>query len=229
MSSKRKSSRKDERRGARRTGVKQSREVIDLIVEGATEKAYLQALLDYRYRDVFAPQWHSSGSGSRTSLKDLLNKARREERNGCCQGTIWVVCDVDENEVHRDLLMKWRTENAGHRSALQGASIESWFLQHLDKPSRPMNAGEALRLVREQWSMYKKGAEIQEWLIERTDKACQREQKFLGIERNDGVWPLERSSQIPLLIAYLDERVRARGGRPEIREEGETSSGSRSV
>lgn len=217
MGGKRKSSRKDERRGARRTGVKQSREVIDLIVEGLTEKAYLQALLDYRYRDVFAPQWHSSGSGSRTSLKDLLNKAWREERKGCCQGTIWVVCDVDENEVHRDLLKKWRTENTDHRSALQGASIESWFLQHLDKPSRPMSAGEALRLVREQWNRYKKGAEIQEWLIERTDKACRRERQFLGDERNDGVWPVERSSQMPLLITYLDERARARGGRPETR------------
>ncbi len=83
-----------------------------------------------------------------------------------------------------------------------------------------MSAREALRLVREQWSRYKKGTEIQEWLIERTDKACWREWQFVGDERNDGVWPVERSSQMPLLIAYLDERVRARGGRPETREEG---------
>jgi len=83
-----------------------------------------------------------------------------------------------------------------------------------------MSAGEALRLVREQWNRYKKGVEIQEWLIERTDKACQLERQFLGDERNDGVWPVERSSQMPLLIAYLDERARARGGRPETREKG---------
>lgn len=210
MGGKRKSSRKekDERRGTRRTGVKQPRELIDLIVEGATEKAYLQALLDYRYRDVFAPQWHGSGSGSHTSLKNLLNRAQCEEREGRCRGTIWVVCDVDDNETHRELLMKWRAADSDHRSALQGVSIEGWFLQHLDKPSRPTSSGEALRLVKRQWGGYKKGGEVQKWLIERTDEACRRERQFLGGARNDDVWPVDRSSQMPLLITYLDERAR---------------------
>lgn len=209
MGKRRKSARRDERRGARRTGGKQPREVLDLIVEGATEKAYLQALLDYRYPGVFAPQWHRSGLGSRTSLKDLLDKARREEREGRCQDVIWVVCDVDKNEVHRNLLEKWREVDAAHRSALQAVSIEGWFLQHLDTPARPTSSGEALRLVSNQWTGYKKGHTIPEWLIAQTDRACDRERSFLGRQRNDRVWPADRSSQIPLLIDYLDERALA--------------------
>lgn len=218
MGKRRKTSPKDQWRGARATGVRQPREVIDLIVEGATEKSYLQALLDYRYPRVFAPRWHHSGSGSRTSLKDLLDKARRAEPEGRPKITIWVVCDVDENEVHRKLLEKWR-EADHHRSALQAVSIEGWLLQHLDKPSRPTSRGEALRLVKEQWSAYKKGEEIPKWLIRRTEDACRQELQFLGDERNDDVWPVERSSQLPLLIAYLDERARARGWVPRDSEE----------
>lgn len=157
---------------------------------------------------MFAPQWHGSGSGSHTSLKNLLNRAQCEEREGRCRGTIWVVCDVDDNETHRELLMKWRAADSDHRSALQGVSIEGWFLQHLDKPSRPTSSGEALRLVKRQWGGYKKGGEVQKWLIERTDEACRRERQFLGGARNDDVWPVDRSSQMPLLITYLDERAR---------------------
>ncbi len=191
--------------------MRQSRETIDLIVEGATEKAYLQALLDHRYPDVFAPQWHRSGSGSRTSLKGLLDKARLAEEGGHRQRVIWVVCDVDENEAHRERLEKWREGDTAHRSALQAVSIEGWILQHLDKPSRPTSSGEAFSLVCKQWERYEKGKMIPEWLIENTDNACRRESVFLNGERNDGVWPMDRSSQLPLLIAYLDERAQARG------------------
>ncbi|WP_159813743.1 RloB domain-containing protein [Actinomyces sp. zg328] len=215
MAKKRKTSWKDVGRGSRRTGVRQPREVIDLIVEGATEKAYLQALLDHRYPGVFAPQWHRSGSAaSRTSLKGLLDKARRAEREGRCQGVIWVVCDVDKNEVHRELLEKWRKDSPAHRSALQAVSIEGWILQHLTKPSRPTSSGEALSLVSKQWEDYAKGRMIPAWLIEQTDEACRRESVFLDGARNDGVWPMDRSSQLPLLIAYLDEQARVRRQNP---------------
>lgn len=70
------------------------------------------------------------------------------------------------------------------------------------------------RNVRAQWDGHEKGKTIPAWLIARADDACRQESLFLNGKRNDGVWPVDRSSQLPLLIAYLDARARARGQKP---------------
>ena len=128
-----------------------------------------------------------------------------------CRSAIWIICDVDQNEPHREALECWRREGDRHRSALQSAALEGWLLQHVDKPGRPFTAAEAVSLLGDQWPRYAKGCDIPKWLIECTDEACRREKQFLGRRDNSGAWPVERSSQMPALIGYLDERARRRG------------------
>jgi len=140
--------------------------------------------------------------------------ARNHEKamgGAACRAVIWIICDVDQNEVHREALERWRREGDRHRSALQSAALEGWLIQHFDTPRRPSTAAEAIKLLSVEWSRYAKGCDIPKWLIQRTDEACRREEQLLGRRDNSGAWPVERSSQMPALIGYLDERARQRG------------------
>lgn len=149
----------------------------------------------------------ASGEGT---LINLLEAARKHEKTmggAARQTVIWIICDVDQNEVHREALERWRREGDRHRSALQSAALEGWLLRHFDTPRRPSTAAEAIELLSVEWPRYAKGCDIPKWLIESTNEARHREEQLLGRRDNSGAWPVERSSQMPALIDYLDERV----------------------
>ena len=147
-------------------------------------------------------------------LINLLEAARKHEKTmggAARQTVIWIICDVDQNEVHREALERWRREGDRHRSALQSAALEGWLLRHFDTPRRPSTAAEAIKLLSVEWSRYAKGCDIPKWLIECTNEARHREKQLLKGQDNSGAWPVDRSSQMPALIDYLDERARRRG------------------
>ena len=181
--------------------------------EGQTEELYVRALLQYRYEGMFAPQPlgpRSRRPGRETSLVNLIEHARRAEKQWKRSErgqTIWIVCDADANAPHREALKRWLKDES-HRCAMQAVSIEAWLLKHCDGATRPLTAGEAFSRLQKQWPEYVKGRDIPKWMIERTDEACKRERDFLAGKNGSGVWPVERSSQLPALIAYLDERKR---------------------
>ena len=97
------------------------------------------------------------------------------------------------------------------RSVLQAAGIEGWIIQHLDKPERCASVSEAERVLKRRWDGYTKGCGFPKWLIGRTAQTCDCEQQFLDGRDNSGVWPVDRSSQIPALVEYLDERAAREG------------------
>ncbi|WP_247595400.1 RloB domain-containing protein [Actinomyces procaprae] len=201
------------RRRQIRPGSVPPKEPLFFCAEGQTEERYVRALVQYRYGGLFVPQPlgpRSRRPGRETSLKNLIDHARNEEtgwRRSERGKTIWIVCDADANELHRDALERWLDEE-NHRCAMQAVSIEAWLLQHFADATRPLTAGEAFSRLQKQWPEYVKGRDIPKWLIERTDEACKRERDFLRGVANAGAWPVERSSQLPALIAYLDERKR---------------------
>lgn len=217
MTSKRGARRSYRDRGRRAVGTRRIREEVHLCVEGSSEEQYLRALLDHRYPGHFIPKFvglRGRKRGRKTSLINLLEMARNHEKTmggAACRAVIWIICDVDQNEVHREALECWRREVDRHRSALQSAAFEGWLLQHFDKPRRPSTAAEAIELLSVEWPRYDKGCDIPKWLIQRTDEARRREEQLLGRRDNSGAWPVERSSQMPALIGYLDERARRRG------------------
>lgn len=217
MTSKRWARRSYRDRGRRAVGTRLIREEVHLCVEGASEEKYLRALLDHRYPKHFTPKFvgrRGRKRGRKTSLINLLKMARKHEKTmggAACRSVIWIICDVDQNEPHREALECWRREGDRHRSALQSAALEGWLLQHVDKPRRPSTAAEAVSLLGDQWPRYDKGCDIPKWLIECTDEARHREKQFLGGRDNSGAWPVDGSSQMPALIDYLDEQARRRG------------------
>ena len=190
-----------------------------MCAEGATEEAYVRALLEYRYPGLFAPQFLGNGGrrpGRKTALVNLLKVAREAEKTVTwAKGCIWILCDADENQVHQAQLERWVADNPDrHRAAIQSVSIEAWFLQHGDTPGRPATNKEAVRQLTQWWKGYVKGCEIPKWLIDKTDDALQREADFLWrAGSGQDLWPVDRSSQMPRFIAYLDERATLLGQR----------------
>ena len=57
---------------------KQVKSLVLFAVEGATEKEYLKALNQHRYRGAFALDFCGSGSSSESSLKNLLVNVKRK-------------------------------------------------------------------------------------------------------------------------------------------------------
>ena len=95
-----------------RSHSKQVKPLVLLAVEGATEKEYLKALNQHRYRGAFAFDFCRSGDES--SLKNLLVNVKRKavELGSESVSGAWIVCDVDENRPHAKNLQKWLTEQS---------------------------------------------------------------------------------------------------------------------
>ena len=89
-----------------RSHSKQVKPLVLLAVEGATEKKYLKALNQHRYRGAFA--FDFCGSGDESSLKNLLVNVKRKaaELGPESVSGAWIVCDVDDNAP---IFMIWRT------------------------------------------------------------------------------------------------------------------------
>lgn len=198
---------------SRVTQFRKLRELIYICAEGATEEAYIKALFEYRYPELFAPKFlgrTGNRQSRKTSLVNLIDAARLEEKSWGRQrkssGCIWIVCDVDQNSTHRGELERWIAINPEqHRIAMQSVSIEAWFLQHFENPKRPTESKEALKALRAEWRQYQKGCEIPKWLIDCTDNALKFESMFAKDRGND-LFPAVGVSQMPDLIVYLDAR-----------------------
>lgn len=189
-------------RRSSQTGFQKPREKFYACAEGKTEQAYIRALLDYRHPRSFTPEFIKSKS----SLSNLIDDARRAAKHAAKNSCIWIICDVDENETHKDKLELWLSESPTlHRIAMQSPAIEGWFLQHCDKPSRPSTSQAALDQLIAQWPEYVKGKEIPKWLIQNTDIAKKRETDYLRGRVSNEPFPAPGSSQMPDLIDYLDE------------------------
>ncbi|QPK81963.1 RloB domain-containing protein [Schaalia sp. ZJ405] len=206
----------DRSRG-RRNQSRTPREIVYICAEGKTEEQYIRALCEYRYPRLFAPHFltrRGSQSARKTSLLNHLQEAKRIERQWTRYDrgqSIWIICDVDQNEVHCEDLIQWvKSDPEHHRVAIQSCSIEAWFVQHFDSTCRPGSNEEAFDALQKRWPKYTKGCEIPAWLIEQTDFAVTNENHYLATRRGErqGVWPVERSSQMPEFISYLDSRAK---------------------
>ena len=178
-------------------------------VEGASEEAYLRAILNYRYDDAFAfVFWRSRGSKS--SLRSLIEHVRRRLRDGEDPGDgVWIVCDTDQNSIHSALLEKWLDDDEElHHAALTDPCLEFWLI--LRYAQAPVSAGarQAEKELRGHMPGYRKGRPLPADLISRVDDAVRRERRRTGGADRAGAWPRERSSQMPALIIWLD-RLRA--------------------
>ena len=153
-----------------RSHSKQVKPLVLLAVEGATEKKYLKALNQHRYRGAFA--FDFCGSGDESSLKNLLVNVKRKaaELGPESVSGAWIVCDVDENRPHAKNLQKWLTEPSRlpRGVVLSNPCIEAWFVYHCANTCASRTAVSACKELENKWKQgtYAKGMSIPEWLIE---------------------------------------------------------------
>lgn len=193
---------------------KQVKPLVLFAVEGATEKEYLKALNQHRYRGAFALDF--CGSRPESSLKNLLVNVKRKAADLGFESIsgAWIVCDVDENKPHVENLQKWLTEQSRlpRGVVLSNPCIEVWFVYHCANTCSSRTAGSALKELQNKWKQgtYAKGMVIPEWLIDQTDEACIRVQRRrASFAQGVTAWDEAPWSDMPELIAWLD-RLRQR-------------------
>lgn len=155
---------------------KAPRPVVILAVEGATEREYLKALNQWRYRGAFA--FDFCRNRDKSSLKNLIVSIKRKAddvgRDGAAGA--WIVCDVDQNIAHAKGLQEWLGERSTlpRGVVLSNPCIETWFVYHCANTCSSQTAGSALKELQNKWKQgtYAKGMSIPEWLIDHTDEAC---------------------------------------------------------
>lgn len=191
---------------------KQVKSLVLFAVEGATEKEYLKALNQHRYRGAFALDFCGSGSSSESSLKNLLVNVKRKASDLGSDNVsgAWIVCDVDENQPHAENLEKWLTEQSrlSRGVVLSNPCIEAWFVYHCANTCSSRTAGSALKELQNKWKQgtYAKGMVIPEWLIDHTDEACLRVQRRrASFAQGVTAWDEAPWSDMPELIAWLDQ------------------------
>ena len=197
-----------------RSHSKQVKPLVLLAVEGATEKKYLKALNQHRYRGAFA--FDFCGSGDESSLKNLLVNVKRKaaELGPESVSGAWIVCDVDENRPHAKNLQKWLTEQSRlpRGVVLSNPCIEAWFVYHCANTCSSRTAVSACKELENKWKQgtYSKGMSIPEWLIDQTDDACSRvKHRRTSFAKGVTAWDAAPWSDMPELIAWLD-RLRPR-------------------
>ena len=191
---------------------KQLKPLVLLAVEGATEKEYLKALNQHRYRGAFALDFCGSGSSSESSLKNLLVNVKRKASdlgsdNVSCA---WIICDVDKNQPHAENLEKWLTEQSRlpRGVVLSNPCVEAWFVYHCANTCSSRDAASARKELENKWKQgtYVKGMSIPKWLIEHTDEACSRVQRRrLSFAEGATAWDAAPWTDMPELIAWLDQ------------------------
>lgn len=176
-------------------------------VEGQSEESYINALMRFRYNSEIAFDFLPEPG---TSLKNLLEACRRAAKNPVYQDSAdyWIVCDVDRNRDHVRELERW-LEGERNRIALSNPCLEYWLLLHFTSSPKCSNPKAALGKLSQHWPEYKKGLQpfkrFKE-IVGKTEDAVRCEtarQKSMGREPNS--WPDSPGSQMPALIAWLDE------------------------
>ena len=124
---------------------KQVKSLVLFAVEGATEKEYLKALNQHRYRGAFALDFCGSGSSSESSLKNLLVNVKRKASDLGSDNVsgAWIVCDVDENQPHAENLEKWLTEQSRLSRGVVRLSLREHVLEP-DRRFRPQRAAKQM-------------------------------------------------------------------------------------
>lgn len=189
---------------------KAPRPVVILAVEGATEREYLKALNQWRYRGAFA--FDFCRNRDKSSLKNLIVsikwKADDVGRDGAAGA--WIVCDVDDNAPHIHDLENWLAGVSGYLRAvaLSNPCIEAWFVYHCADvcSSRTASAGVEELLSKWERGAYEKAMEIPQWLIDQTDDACSRvKHRRTSFAKGVTAWDEAPWTDMPELIAWLDQ------------------------
>lgn len=193
---------------------KAPRPVVILAVEGATEREYLKALNQWRYRGAFA--FDFCRNRDKSSLKSLIVSIKRKAddvgRDGAAGA--WIVCDVDDNAPHIHDLENWLAGVSGYLRAvaLSNPCIEAWFVYHCADVCSSRTASAVVEELLSKWERgaYEKAMEIPQWLIDHTDEACSRVQRRrLSFAEGATAWDESPWSDMPEFIARLD-RLRPR-------------------
>ena len=193
---------------------KAPRPVVILAVEGATEREYLKALNQWRYRGAFA--FDFCRNRDKSSLKNLIVSIKRkaDDVGRDSAAGAWIVCDVDDNAPHIHDLENWLAGVSGYLRAvaLSNPCIEVWFVYHCANTCSSRTAVSACKELENKWKQgtYSKGMSIPEWLIDQTDDACSRvKHRRTSFAKGVTAWDAAPWSDMPELIAWLD-RLRPR-------------------
>lgn len=186
------------------------RPVVILAVEGATEREYLKALNQWRYRGAFA--FDFCRNRDKSSLKNLIVSIKRKAddvgRDGAAGA--WIVCDVDDNALHIHDLENWLAGVSGYLRAvaLSNPCIEAWFVYHCADVCSSRTASAVVEELLSKWERgaYEKAMEIPQWFIEGTDAACSRvKHRRASFEKGATAWDEAPWTDMPELIAWLDQ------------------------
>ena len=189
---------------------KAPRPVVILAVEGATEREYLKALNQWRYRGAFA--FDFCRNRDKSSLKNLIVSIKRKAddvgRDGAAGA--WIVCDVDDNAPHIHDLENWLAGVSGYLRAvaLSNPCIEAWFVYHCADVCSSRTAGAVVEELLSKWERgaYEKAMEIPQWLIDQTDDACSRvKHRRTSFAKGVTAWDEAPWTDMPELIACLDQ------------------------
>lgn len=189
---------------------KAPRPVVILAVEGATEREYLKALNQWRYRGAFA--FDFCRNRDKSSLKNLIVSIKRKAddvgRDGAAGA--WIVCDVDDNAPHIHDLENWLAGVSGYLRAvaLSNPCIEAWFVYHCADVCSSRTASAVVEELLSKWERgaYEKAMEIPQWLIDQTVDACSRvKHRRTSFEKGATVWDEAPWTDMPELIAWLDQ------------------------
>ena len=199
---KRQRSRPRTSRGVRDVAKRLPAWVVVFEVEGKTEERYLSALQQSRYDHRLVLK--SEAPKNASSLSNLIKAARRSEKNH--RGShIWIICDTDDNLVHRKDLESWLCESEEyHHLALTHPSIEYWLLEHLDDAASPQNARQATEELKKHMPKYQKGDTLPSTIADGVDKACEREHKRWNSVGRPDLWDGSVGTTCHLMIEFLD-------------------------
>ena len=189
---------------------KAPRPVVILAVEGATEREYLKALNQWRYRGAFA--FDFCRNRDKSSLKNLIVSIKRKAddvgRDGAAGA--WIVCDVDDNAPHIHDLENWLAGVSGYLRAvaLSNPCIEAWCVYHCADVCSSRTASAVVEELLSKWERgaYEKAMEIPQWLIDQTDDACSRvKHRRTSFAKGVTAWDEAPWTDMPELIAWLDQ------------------------
>lgn len=188
----------------------QARYPLDLVhfcVEGDSEQVYITDLIQHSFGDHLVAKF--LGSRHQSSLKNLVNVARRQPDRGDEPVGTWIVCDADENGQHWDALQRWAsTDPAVRLYAITNPCLEYWLILHFSSTANCLSADAARKELVKYLPGYKKGGAFPVSVFDNTPTALSNERcRNPELPTPDRGWPAQRSSQMPDLIDWLGQRA----------------------